>query len=159
MEHLAILPLASSLSDSSKEKCDLPSELENELPLKGKKKQSYDTFAKTSYKVPSISEDSLQAHFQKIAKVLKSLPQKTTALFNECEKLRKKAITFALPGLIDALIDFLQFSMESFEQGSKAEPVVAELIKQLKARNTPLSFDEKEKTQRPLKMSVTNLIT
>jgi hypothetical protein len=49
--------------------------------------------------------------------------------------------------------------MESFEQGSKEQTILSDLIKQLQARDVPLSSEEKEKTQRPLKMSVSNLIS
>jgi hypothetical protein len=58
-EHLAIQPIE-SLSETNKENTNLSLELENEIPLKGKKKPSYDVFSKGSYKVPSISEDSIQ---------------------------------------------------------------------------------------------------
>jgi hypothetical protein len=53
--------------------------------------------------------------------------------------------------------------MESFEQGSKEQTILSDLIKQLQARDVPLSSEEKEKdkekNQRPLKMSVSNLIS
>jgi hypothetical protein len=52
-----------SLSETNKENTNLSLELENEIPLKGKKRPSYDVFSKGSYKIPSISEDSLQVWF------------------------------------------------------------------------------------------------
>jgi hypothetical protein len=77
-----------------------------------------------------------------------------------CEKLRRKANSFALPGLIEALIDLLQSSLESYEKGSKEEIIVTDLIQQLTINNSPLVFgDDKEKRQRPPKMSVTNLLS
>lgn len=120
---------------------------------------SYDLTGSDGYIIPSVSMEQLELDFARITEFLKHLPGKRISLFNLCERMRRKASTFGMPGIMVGIVHILQ--KEIAKEDKDKSYIIKELLYYINNKIVPIEWHELsniEPEQTTKKMNILSLL-
>lgn len=121
---------------------------------------SYDPIGSDGYIIPSVSIEQLELDFARLTDFLKQLPDKRVSLFNLCERMRNKASTFGMPGIMNGIVHILQKEMAKDDKEKNF--IIKELLYYINNKVNPIEWNEVREIDNDVsqstKITISNLL-